>query len=187
MDVEADVVDRDQPAEAAIDGVDAHQLRTRCRLCLARQGSGLLWPAAHRLRNPLRDKGDDAVARVLEEDDEQGREDYNLELTRCARCDQRQQVLNIVFQQGYQRRTDHRAEQIARAADHRHHQENDAGCDVERRRADEAVEMRVEPARDGREKSGDDKSRQPDLHCVDAEGFDKRIAATQRPQRTADP
>jgi hypothetical protein len=118
----------------------------------------------------------------VEQADEEHREGDRLDL-RGARRQQRQHVLKRVLEQQHDGGADHRAGEVAEAAGDRHQQVFDARADVERRRADEAVLVRVEPARDSREERGDDEERKPHPHRVGADAREQRRAAAQAAHR----
>ena len=82
---------------------------------------------------------------MLQQQDEDRRERHRLQLTGALRHE-RQHVLQHVLQQQDDRGAGERAAQLAEAAADRHQQVLDARAHVERRRADEAVHVRVEPA-----------------------------------------
>ena len=87
-----------------------------------------------------------ALGEALQHEQHQEAEDDHLEIAAGAQ-QLRQQVLQLLLEQRDQGRAEHRAPQVARAADHRHEQVLDADVEVERRRVHEALQVRVEPAR----------------------------------------
>ena len=89
----------------------------------------------------------------------------------------RQHVLQHLLRQRDQRRADHRAPHAARAADDRHEQVLDALVDAERRRIDEPLQVRVEPARDAGEQRRVDEDDDLEPRGVDAERLGHRRAA----------
>ena len=82
------------------------------------------------------------------------------------------------------RRADQRAPDVARAADHGHEQVLDAGVQRERRRVDEALHVRVQPARHAGEQRGETKTIMREAG-VDAERLGHHHAAPQRADRAA--
>ena len=109
-------------------------------------------PGAFGLGRRRRDERREALARVLQEQDEQRGEHDDLQLAGGALGDQRQLILNRVLQQRDHARAEDAADRAGRAADHRHHQIFDAHLGAERGRADVAAEMGVEPARERRQR-----------------------------------
>ncbi len=87
---------------------------------------------------------------------------------------QRQHVLQTILEQHHQRRAHQRAGQLAQAAGHGHQQVLDAGTDIERRRTDKAVHVRIQPAR---------QTRQQGRHDEQAEADTERIGTDTRQQR----
>ena len=98
---------------------------------------------------------------------------------------QRQHVLQRVLQQQHERRADERAAELAEAAGHRHQQVLDARAHVERRRADEAVLVRIQPAGEPGEQRGDDEQREAHAERVGADAREQRRAAAQAADRAA--
>jgi hypothetical protein len=92
------------------------------------------------------------LGKALQHEQHQEAEDDHLEIAAGAQ-QLRQQVLQLLLDQRDQGRAEHRAPQVARAPDHRHEQVLDADVDVERRRVHEALQVGVEPARQGRQQA----------------------------------
>ena len=62
-----------------------------------------------------------------------------------------QNILQFFLEQGDDRRAQHRTPEMSGAADHRHEQVFNADVEVERRRVHKPLQMRVKPARHGRQ------------------------------------
>ena len=80
---------------------------------------------------------------------------------------------------------DRRAGDVAGATDQRHEQELDARTQIERRRVHKTLHMRVEPARQARQQSGDNENGKPDTKEIDGEAFHHGDAAAQAANRPA--
>ena len=117
-------------------------------------------------------------ARLLQQDDEQDAEHDDFELRAVAReC--RKDVLQDVLEQRDDGRADHGAGDVAGAADQRHQQQLDAGAEVERRRAHVALHVRIEPAGQACQQSGENENRKPHAEEIDREAFHHGDAAAQ--------
>ena len=114
----------------------------------------------HRRWGPAPHKTHQTAASKMQQQDEQRREHNRLQLTRRL-GQHRQHVLQSVLQDQHQRRSDQGAAEVTESPRHRHQQVFDAGPHVERRRADEAVHVRVQPARQPGEQCRRDEQRQP--------------------------
>ncbi len=133
-------------------------------------------------RQTPRDEGHDAGARILQHQDEERAEDDDLELTAVAR-QQRESVLHEVLQQHHGGGTDDGAGDMAGAAQHRHEEIFDARADVEGARADIALDMGVEPAREAGEQRGEDEDFEPHAEGVDALALGQGDTAAQAAHR----
>ena len=133
---------------------------------------------------PAHDVAREPGTREVQQADEEQREHHRLDL-RGARRKQRQHVLERVLQQQDDSSAGDGTGELAEAARHRHQQVFDARAHVERRRADEAVLVRVEPAGEAGEQRGDDEERQAHAHRVGADAREQRRAAAQAPHRPA--
>jgi hypothetical protein len=134
------------------------------------------------LAQPAHDEAGQAAAREVQQQDEEDRKGDRLELRRALR-QHRQHVLQAVLQQQHEGRADQRAGELAEAAGDRHQQVLDARAHVERRRADEAVLVRVEPAGDAGEQRGDHEQRQPHAVRIGADAAEQDRAAAQAADR----
>ena len=152
---------------------------------LARRQPRLAVDLARRARRqqPLHQRPD-AVAGVAQQDHDQHAEHDDLEGPGLP--DQAgQRRLQHLLEDGDQERPQHGAPDVAGAADHRHEQVLDAHVDGERRRIDEALHVREQPAGKRRQHGSEDEhlDAQPRRH--DAEGFRHRGPPLQRADRTA--
>ena len=139
---------------------------------------------ARALGQAFGNKGNQAAAGVLQQQDQEDAEGDDLELGGVVRH-QRQHILQPVLQQRDQRRAGNGACDMAGAARHRHQQIFDAGLDVERGRADEPVHVRIEPAGQSRQQCGEHEGDEADAEDVDAEARQQHAAAAQAPDRAA--
>ena len=157
-DLEAHVVDGGQGAEpfgCAID--DQHRLTGEGRTGAARSGCPCAGERRARARQVAVDHRHDAGAGVLQQDDEKHAEHHDLELRAVAReCGK--DILQDVLEQRDDGCADHGAGDVAGAADQRHQQQFDARTEVERRRAHVALHVRIKPAGQAGEQSGEDEN-----------------------------
>ena len=128
--------------------------------------------------------GPQPVARALQQGDDQHAEHHDLEV--AGRAEQhRQRILQVLLEERDDRRADHRAEHAARAADDRHEQVFDALVDAERRGIDEALQVRVQPARDAGQQRGVDEDDDLEPRAVDAERLGHVEPCLERADRAA--
>ena len=191
-DLEADVVDGDQPAEAldrAAHGEDRRagrrQRAPRQRLG-ASEACGIDLGRREPAPRPAPHEAHQAAACVLQEQDEEHRERDGLELAGALR-QQRQRVLQHVLQQQHHGGAGERAAQLAEAAAHRHQQVLDARPHVEGRGADEAVHVRVEPAGEAGEQCGEDEQREANPERIGADARQQHRATAQAADRATGP
>ena len=138
------------------------------------------------LRQPTGDPRPDAFARTLQNDDHQHAEHHHLEVA-AASEQHRQPVLQQLLGERDERRADHRSPHAARAADDRHEQVFDPLRQPERRRVDESLQVRVQPARDACEQRRVDEDDDLESRRVDAESLGHLELAAERPDRASRP
>ena len=150
-DGKADIVGRHQAAELLTQRLHFQQQVTVLRLVACRQLVRSL-PITHplRRRQPLGDKAPQPVGRALEHRDQHQAKHDQLEV--AAGADQLEpQHLQLVLDELDHTRTDEGAPDMADAAQHGHEQKLDALVDTEGRRVDRALEVRQQPAGNGRQ------------------------------------
>ncbi len=150
-------------------------LRQRRRVRQLQIGHGPAHPAC---RERLQ-RGPQAFCKALQHQHHQQAEDDDLEVAAGAQQG-RQYVLQLLLDQGDQRGAQHRAPQVAGAADHGHEQVLDAHVQVEGRRAHEALHVGVEPARQRGQQGCQHEELDAVVRRVDAHGLGHDAAAAQR-------
>ncbi|MNI31721.1 hypothetical protein D3C73_856110 [compost metagenome] len=185
-DFERDVVDSDQPAEFLADGVHFQhhlpRLGTRARR-QSRRGSGWGKVAARAIgagnaAPPARQDGPQAIACVLQHQNQQHAEDDHLEVGVGVQ-QLGQPVLQLVFQHQDDAGAQQGAPDVTRATHHRHEQVFDAVVDAKRAGADGALHVRVEPARNAGQQGRPDEDHDLVGSGVHAHGFRHARAALQ--------
>ena len=186
LDVEGNVVDGDHAAELLSRVVDLQQRAGRCGRPVARgQGERGIGPLAERLeRQPPHQPGPDPGRRQLQQQHQQDAEHDGLELAFAAE-QQRQIALQDLLQDDDDAGSQHRAPDIAGAADHRDEEIFDAGMGAERGRIGGALEMRIEPAGQPGQHRRIDEHQQLCARRLHAERFGGDVAAAQRADRAA--
>ncbi len=184
LDVEVDGVVGHQAGEALGDfaGIQHHLAGGRQRALRQRRGGGLGAGAGRRPDEAACGAGDQrpqAVGGALQHQQHQEAEHHDLEVAAGAQ-QLGQHVLQLGLQQRDQRGAQHRAPQVARAADHGHEQVFDADVEVERRRVDEALQVRVEPARHRRQQRRQHEQFDALLRRVDAHRLGHHTPALER-------
>ncbi len=186
-DLEREIVDRDQPAEFLARMLDGQQRRRAARPRTRRgnaaaaatvrttsPGSNLAshghTPSRVRCSSMIISMPKTTISKLP---------------SRPSNCGS--QLLQQLLQQRDQRRADDRAPDAAGAADHRHEQVLDALVDAERRRIDEALQMRIQPPGNAGEQRGVDEDDDLQRPCVDAEGLGHFQPALERAHRPARP
>jgi hypothetical protein len=122
--------------------------------------------------------------RSLQQDDHGEAEHQQFEIT-DAPGDAGDPIVELIAQDHHQRRAHRRTPQRSGAADDDHEQIVDAGTKAERRRADEALEMREQEPRDAGIKRGDDEDVAAQTHGVDAHALAHQACTVQRADRSA--
>ena len=125
-----------------------------------------------------------SVGETLQHQHHQQAEHDHLEVAAGAE-QARQHVLQLLFQQRDDGRTEHRAPQMPGPADHRHEEVLDADVQVEGRWVNEALHVRVEPAGDRRHQRGQDEELDAVVSCVDAHRFRHQAPTFQCTDGTA--
>ena len=186
LDVEGNVVDGDHAAELFARFLDLQQRGSGGRRALALgKGKRCIGHLAARLDRQTRHQpGPDPGRRQLQQHDQQDTEHDGLELALAAK-DIRQIALQHLFEDDDNSGAEHRAPDIAGAADHGDEQIFDAGLRAERRRIGGALEMRIEPAGQARENRRIDEHQQLGARRLHAERFAGNMPAPQRADRAA--
>ena len=186
IDLEAHIVDSDQPAERLAGRLRLQQRCPRRRQLAIRQP--LMADRHWRRRRRRRAKQDRPypVGRGLQDQHQNGAERHRLEIAGVA-GQPGQQVLQLIAKHGDSGRTEYGAIDPAGAAQHRHQQIFGAGIDAERTWRNRALEMRIEPARQPGQHGRIDKHHQLGGRGIDAERFGSAGAAPKRADRTPDP
>ena len=183
--MQAHVVDGQQPAELLAHLVHVEQAFAGGRpgALGQRLGAG---PVAHALRRrpPAADEAPQPVGHDLQHHHQHDAEDDGLEVAAGAQ-QLGQQHLQLVFGQPHHGRAEEGAPHMAHAAQHRHEQVLDALVDGKGRGADAALEVREQPARDGRQHRGQHEGGELVAEGGDAHGLGHRGAALQRADRAA--
>ena len=185
LDLEADIVDRDQSAKCFSRALRLQQRRSRRRQWTVRQ---LLIIARRRWRRCGRRAEQDrpqSAGSELQDQHQHRAECDGFEIAGIA--DQPgQEILQLVAQHRNSGGAENGAVDAAGAAQHRHQQIFGAGADAERARRYRALEMRVEPSGQACEHRGIDEHHQLGGGGIDAERLGGAGGAPQRADGAAD-